>query len=142
MSTTTFKDLQKSNLGKIALAIILLAIIIFFILYSWNAILILLSIYVIFNFSDIFLYCITIWFYLMDTNIYPINPSSCITATNSVFDYYKSAFNKLFTQFISSSFDVFKINSLLEIIFSDFSHKLGFQGCFRHNVSFANHAIY
>ena len=43
----TFKDLQKSNLGKIALAIILLAIIIFFILYSWNAILILLSIYVI-----------------------------------------------------------------------------------------------
>ena len=56
----------------------------------------------------------------MDTNIYPINPSSCITATNSVFDYYKSAFNKLFTQFISSSFDVFKINSLLEIIFSDF----------------------
>ena len=56
----------------------------------------------------------------MDTNIYPINPSSCITATNSVFDYYKSAFNKLFPQVISSSFDVFKINSLLEIIFSDF----------------------
>ena len=56
----------------------------------------------------------------MDTNIYPINPSSYITATNSVLDYYKFAFNKLIPQFISSSFDVFKINSLLEIIFSDF----------------------
>lgn len=43
----TFKDLQKSNFGKIVLAIIFLAIIIFFILYSWNAILILLIIYVI-----------------------------------------------------------------------------------------------
>lgn len=43
----TFKDLQKSNIGKILLAIILLAIIIFFILYSWIAVMILLFIYLI-----------------------------------------------------------------------------------------------
>lgn len=41
----TFKDLQKSNLGKIVITIIFLAIIIFFVLYSWKAILILLIIY-------------------------------------------------------------------------------------------------
>lgn len=43
----TFKDLQKSNIGKILLVIILLAIIILFILYSWIAVMILLFIYLI-----------------------------------------------------------------------------------------------